>query len=150
MAITPSHFSFLTIDRELLPGVWNTCLDSFQKLLVLKCVRPDKLTNAMQVWWWDVCAYIVCGPGMVGCVCMHCVWSRHGGLCVYALCVVQAWWAVCTCIVCGPGMVGCVYMHCVWSRYGGMCVYALCVVQVWWAVCVCIVCGPGMAGCVYM
>ena len=34
--------------REHLPGVWNTCLDSFQKLLILKCVRPDKLTNAMQ------------------------------------------------------------------------------------------------------
>ena len=45
--------------------------------------------------WWAVCAYIVCGPGMVGCVCMHCVWSRYdGGLCVHALCVVWAhhWW----------------------------------------------------------
>ena len=49
--------------------------------------------------WWAVCAYIVCGPGMVGCVCIHCVWSRYGGLCVHTLCVVQVWWAVCAYIV---------------------------------------------------
>lgn len=34
--------------REELPGKWNTDLDSFQKLIVLKCLRPDKVTNAMQ------------------------------------------------------------------------------------------------------
>ena len=34
--------------REPLPGHWETDLDSFQKLLVLKCIRADKVTNAMQ------------------------------------------------------------------------------------------------------
>lgn len=35
--------------REQLPGHWDTDLDEFQKMLVLKCVRADKITNAMQV-----------------------------------------------------------------------------------------------------
>ncbi len=34
--------------REPLPGHWNTELDDFQKMLVLKCIRADKLTNSMQ------------------------------------------------------------------------------------------------------
>uniref|UniRef100_A0A803TP24 Dynein axonemal heavy chain 1 n=1 Tax=Anolis carolinensis TaxID=28377 RepID=A0A803TP24_ANOCA len=34
--------------REPLPGIWNTKLDQFQKLLVLRCLRGDKVTNAMQ------------------------------------------------------------------------------------------------------
>ncbi|KAK7819786.1 hypothetical protein U0070_012392 [Myodes glareolus] len=34
--------------RELLPGIWSTYLDEFQKLLVLRCLRGDKVTNAMQ------------------------------------------------------------------------------------------------------
>ena len=34
--------------REPLPGHWDTDLNSFQKLLALKCIRLDKLTNAMQ------------------------------------------------------------------------------------------------------
>lgn len=34
--------------RESLPGHWATDLDDFQKLLVIKGVRADKLTNAMQ------------------------------------------------------------------------------------------------------
>ncbi|KAK3096562.1 hypothetical protein FSP39_001310 [Pinctada imbricata] len=34
--------------REDLPGKWNTEIDDFQKLIVLKCIRPDKVTNAMQ------------------------------------------------------------------------------------------------------
>ncbi|XP_072845881.2 dynein axonemal heavy chain 1 isoform X3 [Pogona vitticeps] len=34
--------------REPLPGIWNNKLDSFQKLLVLRCLRGDKVTNAMQ------------------------------------------------------------------------------------------------------
>ena len=35
--------------KEPLPGLWETDLDEFQKMLVLKCVRADKITNAMQV-----------------------------------------------------------------------------------------------------
>ena len=35
--------------RESLPGHWNTDLSDFQKMLVLKCIRADKLTNSMQV-----------------------------------------------------------------------------------------------------
>ncbi|KAG7477961.1 hypothetical protein MATL_G00075170 [Megalops atlanticus] len=34
--------------REPLPGEWNTKLDSFQKLLVLRCLRADRLTHGMQ------------------------------------------------------------------------------------------------------
>lgn len=35
--------------KEPLPDHWETDLDEFQKMLVLKCVRADKVTNAMQV-----------------------------------------------------------------------------------------------------
>ena len=31
-----------------MPGKWDAELSSFQKLLILKCLRPDKFTNAMQ------------------------------------------------------------------------------------------------------
>ncbi|XP_048578532.1 dynein axonemal heavy chain 1-like isoform X2 [Nematostella vectensis] len=34
--------------REVLPEPWNSDLDMFQKMLVLKCLRVDKVTNAMQ------------------------------------------------------------------------------------------------------
>ncbi|XP_016065513.1 PREDICTED: dynein heavy chain 1, axonemal [Miniopterus natalensis] len=34
--------------REPLPGIWDQYLDHFQKLLVLRCLRGDKVTNAMQ------------------------------------------------------------------------------------------------------
>nr|XP_009665828.1 PREDICTED: dynein heavy chain 1, axonemal [Struthio camelus australis] len=34
--------------REPLPGKWDTELDAFQKLLVLRCLRGDKVTDAMQ------------------------------------------------------------------------------------------------------
>ncbi|XP_053933024.1 dynein axonemal heavy chain 1 [Cuculus canorus] len=34
--------------RQPLPGKWETELDAFQKLLVLRCLRGDKITNAMQ------------------------------------------------------------------------------------------------------
>ncbi|XP_076627799.1 dynein axonemal heavy chain 1 [Colletes latitarsis] len=33
-----------------LPEPWNTELDDFQKMLILKCLRPDKVTNAMQLY----------------------------------------------------------------------------------------------------
>lgn len=31
-----------------MPGIWDQYLDQFQKLLVLRCLRGDKVTNAMQ------------------------------------------------------------------------------------------------------
>ncbi len=34
--------------KEPLPGHWESDLDAFQKMLVLKCVRADKITDAMQ------------------------------------------------------------------------------------------------------
>ncbi|KAK0056678.1 dynein heavy chain 1 axonemal-like isoform X1 [Biomphalaria pfeifferi] len=34
--------------REELPGSWAQTLDKFQSILVLKALRPDKVTNAMQ------------------------------------------------------------------------------------------------------
>uniref|UniRef100_A0A663EW23 Dynein axonemal heavy chain 1 n=1 Tax=Aquila chrysaetos chrysaetos TaxID=223781 RepID=A0A663EW23_AQUCH len=34
--------------RQPLPGKWEAELDAFQKLLVLRCLRGDKITNAMQ------------------------------------------------------------------------------------------------------
>ncbi|XP_036367019.1 dynein heavy chain 1, axonemal-like isoform X1 [Octopus sinensis] len=34
--------------REELPEEWESKLDSFQKILILKCLRSDKVTNAMQ------------------------------------------------------------------------------------------------------
>ena len=33
--------------REKLPGHWSE-LSLFERLLVLRCIRPDKVTNAMQ------------------------------------------------------------------------------------------------------
>ncbi|XP_076826201.1 dynein axonemal heavy chain 1-like isoform X3 [Clavelina lepadiformis] len=34
--------------RESMPGSWNNKLDDFQKIIVLRCLRADKVTNAMQ------------------------------------------------------------------------------------------------------
>ena len=38
----------LICNREPMPGSWDTDLDSFQKMIVLKCLRTDKITEAMQ------------------------------------------------------------------------------------------------------
>lgn len=39
---------YLTILRALpLPGSWETCLTPFQKLIVIKCLRPDALPQAV-------------------------------------------------------------------------------------------------------
>ncbi|XP_071830856.1 dynein axonemal heavy chain 1-like isoform X2 [Apostichopus japonicus] len=41
-------FDSIEPHREPLSGDWNTNLDDFQKIVVLKCIRADKVTNAMQ------------------------------------------------------------------------------------------------------
>lgn len=33
--------------NEPLPGEWNHKLNTFQKMIVLKAIRPDKITNAV-------------------------------------------------------------------------------------------------------
>jgi len=39
---------FMCIFRTKLPGKWDVDLSKFQKLLIFRCLRPDKLTHAMQ------------------------------------------------------------------------------------------------------
>ncbi|XP_078663939.1 dynein axonemal heavy chain 1-like [Branchiostoma floridae x Branchiostoma belcheri] len=41
-------FDSIEPHRQDLPGSWNTELDTFQKMLVIKCLRSDMVTNAMQ------------------------------------------------------------------------------------------------------
>lgn len=36
------------VSREELPGTWDTELDSFQKLLILRCLRADCLIQGLQ------------------------------------------------------------------------------------------------------
>lgn len=49
-----NHLAFKTIfdslepQNEPLPGEWDTKLNTFQKLIVLKALRPDKITLAVQ------------------------------------------------------------------------------------------------------
>ena len=37
-------------ETESLPPPWNSSLTPFQKMLVLRCIRPDKLTRAVQIY----------------------------------------------------------------------------------------------------
>ena len=46
MNIVTFHCQFTF--REALPGHWDIDLDQFQKILVLKALRLDKVGNAMQ------------------------------------------------------------------------------------------------------
>ena len=41
------HIHFLS---TAYPEPWNSTLSDLQKMLVLRCLRPDKLTNAMQLY----------------------------------------------------------------------------------------------------
>ena len=41
-------FDSIEPHKERLPDAWHARLDSFQRIIVLKCLRPDKVTNAMQ------------------------------------------------------------------------------------------------------
>ena len=41
-------FDSLEPQNEPLPGDWNTKLNTFQKLLVIKSLRADKITLAVQ------------------------------------------------------------------------------------------------------
>ncbi|XP_066265765.1 dynein axonemal heavy chain 1-like isoform X2 [Branchiostoma lanceolatum] len=43
-----SMFDSVEPHREDLPGPWKTELDTFQRMLVIKCLRSDMVTNAMQ------------------------------------------------------------------------------------------------------
>ena len=36
--------------REPMPGDWNTKLNSFQKMILLKAIRPDKVTDAVKLY----------------------------------------------------------------------------------------------------
>ena len=54
-----STLTFFVLHSEPLPEPWNTDLDSFQKLLALKCLRADKVTNAMQVRHSAACLNVV-------------------------------------------------------------------------------------------
>ena len=78
---------FLFFYREELPGQWNTELDAFQKILVLKALRLDKVTNAMQDYVANNLGQRFIEP-QVSCVCV-CVCV---GVCV-CVCV-----CVCMCV----------------------------------------------------
>ena len=41
-------FDSVEAQEEPMPGDWNTKLNSFQKMILLKCVRPDKITAAIE------------------------------------------------------------------------------------------------------
>lgn len=43
-----AYFDSPNAHKELLPPPWNDALDTFQKMLVLKCIRPDLLIAAVQ------------------------------------------------------------------------------------------------------
>ena len=54
-----STLTYFVLRSEPLPEPWNTDLDSFQKLLALKCLRADKVTNAMQLRHSAACLNVV-------------------------------------------------------------------------------------------
>uniref|UniRef100_A0A1B6D8V0 Dynein heavy chain coiled coil stalk domain-containing protein n=1 Tax=Clastoptera arizonana TaxID=38151 RepID=A0A1B6D8V0_9HEMI len=46
-------FDSLEPHREELPSPWDQRLNKFQKMMILKCLRPDKVTNSMQDFLTD-------------------------------------------------------------------------------------------------
>lgn len=46
--LTSCAYVCIFAEREPLPGAWDVILDSFQKLLVLRCLRADCLIQGLQ------------------------------------------------------------------------------------------------------
>lgn len=47
-SVTDVVHVFLVVHREPLPGEWQKKLDSFQRLLILRCLRADCLVQGLQ------------------------------------------------------------------------------------------------------
>lgn len=47
-SVTDVAHVFLVVHREPLPGEWQKKLDSFQRLLILRCLRADCLVQGLQ------------------------------------------------------------------------------------------------------
>ena len=45
-----AYFDSSTCFKDQLPGKWNDCLDLFQKLLILRCLRQDKIQDGVMVF----------------------------------------------------------------------------------------------------
>ena len=76
--------------REELPGQWNTDLDAFQKILVLKALRLDKVTNAMQDYVANNLGQRFIEP-QVSCVCARACVCVCVCVCVCACACVCVW-----------------------------------------------------------
>lgn len=48
LLVSNKVYMYIFISREPLPGEWDTKLDSFQKLLILRCLRADCLIQGLQ------------------------------------------------------------------------------------------------------
>lgn len=48
LTISNDYMILFSLSRVALPKAWSDRLDDFQKIIFLKCLRPDKVTNAMQ------------------------------------------------------------------------------------------------------
>ncbi len=52
-----------------LPEPWQSQLDAFQRLLVLRCLRPDKMVGAMRQWVADELGHQVREEGVKSALC---------------------------------------------------------------------------------
>eukprot|EP00494_Astrolonche_serrata_P001979 UN01985 len=48
LSMVKTYYDSQTPHKEKLPGNWDKNLDEFQKLLIMRCLRPDKMGPAMQ------------------------------------------------------------------------------------------------------